>query len=136
MTMVDVNYVAVLVAAIVNMAVGFVWYSKGVFGATWMKLIGKTEKQIKEGANTNLYIAAFVASLVTSFVLAQFVALSGAVTAMDGFLVGLWAGIGFVATTFAADAIFNGKPMQLYGINVGYNLVSLVLMGALLAVWA
>ncbi|MCB9823115.1 DUF1761 family protein, partial [Candidatus Nomurabacteria bacterium] len=37
---VDVNYVAVLLAALSSFAVGMVWYAKPVFGAKWMKMVG------------------------------------------------------------------------------------------------
>src|SRR3989344_1849673 len=40
MGLLDVNYVAVLVASIVSMIVGFIWYSKRVFGGKWMKNVG------------------------------------------------------------------------------------------------
>ncbi len=39
-----VNYLAVLVAAIVGMVVGFIWYSPKVFGKMWMKLSGVNPK--------------------------------------------------------------------------------------------
>ena len=38
---VDVNYLAVLVAAIINMVIGSIWYSPSMgFGKSWMKYSG------------------------------------------------------------------------------------------------
>ena len=44
----EVNYLAVLVAAIVNMVVGALWYSPLLFGKAWMKLTGFNKKQLKK----------------------------------------------------------------------------------------
>ena len=44
------NWIAILVAALVPMAVGFVWYHKKVMGDAWMRETGLTEEKIN-GAN-------------------------------------------------------------------------------------
>jgi len=36
-----VNYLAVIVATVTSMIVGFVWYSQPLFGRLWIKIIGK-----------------------------------------------------------------------------------------------
>jgi len=48
---------------------------------------------------------------------------------------GLLVWLGFVATTHAANCLFEGRPFRLFSINTGYPLVSLVLMGPLLGAW-
>ena len=135
MLFLEVNYLAVLVAGIVNMAVGFVWYSPALFAKPWMKLIGKTEAELKKGATPQLYLLTFVAALIEAYILAHFVIFAGAGNVMQGLQVGLLAGIGFVATAFASEYLFSRKPSKLYGITVGYHLVTLAINGALLAVW-
>jgi hypothetical protein len=35
-----VNWLGVIVATVVNMALGFAWYSRQVFGTHWAKLAG------------------------------------------------------------------------------------------------
>ena len=37
----QINFLAVLVGGVINMAVGFVWYGP-LFGKLWLRLIGKT----------------------------------------------------------------------------------------------
>ncbi len=44
--MVDINYGAVLVAAIIEIVLGFLWYGP-FFGKMWMKSIGVTEGKTK-----------------------------------------------------------------------------------------
>ena len=52
---------------------------------------------------------------------------------IDGAVIGLIVGVGFVMTTFAAGYVFEGRPPKLYFINVGYSLVALIVMGGILA---
>ena len=70
-----VNYLAVLVAAIVIFILGGLWYSPVLFAKKWVALQGKTEEQMRaEAASANmplLYTSAFVTALITSFVMAH-----------------------------------------------------------------
>jgi hypothetical protein len=134
MQQVDVNLMAVLLCGVASMVIGFVWYSKVLFGATWMKLSGISEAQIKK-ANSNmpmLYGTMFIASLVMAYVLAQFAKYAGALSLTDGVIAGFWAWLGFVATTMLTGVLYEGKPLKLYFITAGYQLVTLVVMGMIL----
>ncbi|MBB1489822.1 DUF1761 domain-containing protein, partial [Oceanospirillum sp. D5] len=46
----EINFLAILVAAISALVVGFVWYNPKVFGTVWMKAADMTEEKMK-GAN-------------------------------------------------------------------------------------
>jgi len=137
MLTVEINYLAVLVAAVVNMAIGAAWYSQALFGKIWMQQSGVTQQQITAAKKQMplMYAASFVGALVMSFVLAHFVTLVGASTISAGIQTGFWAWLGFVATTSLAGILWEGKKPGLYLLNNSYNLVALILMGAILAVW-
>jgi hypothetical protein len=62
----NMNFLAVLVAALVPMVLGFIWYNPKFLGNAWKKAAGITDDQMK-GANM---IVIFVVSLVLSFLLA------------------------------------------------------------------
>lgn len=134
----NLNYVAVLIAALVNMALGAFWYSKSGFGSQWMKLVGLTkedaDKAKAEGMTKN-YVFAFVGALFMACALGVLVNVLGAMTVFAGAQLGFLVWLGFVATTSISDVLWARKPIKLYMINVGYYLVALVLMGAVLAVW-
>lgn len=49
-----INFWAILVAAIVTMPIGFIWYHPKIFGAAWMKSIGADDSKLKEGMNMGL----------------------------------------------------------------------------------
>ena len=130
-----VNYPAVVIAAVLNMVVGAIWYSPAVFGATWMALTGKASGDMKSGSMGRSYGLMFLAALVLAFAVAKFVGYMQATTLIGGARAGIWIWIGFVLTTTAGFYIFEGRPAKLYWLNNGFHLVSLVIMGALLAVW-
>jgi hypothetical protein len=129
-----VNYLAVLVAAIVNMALGAIWYSPYVLGTQWMALAGVTQAQMK--ARMAPALAVDVAgSLVMAFILAYAVRYAGASTFVAGAVVGFWIWFGFIATTTLSQVIYENRPMQLFFINNGFRLLSLAIMGAIVAAW-
>jgi hypothetical protein len=64
----DINYLAVLVAALVPLVMGFIWYNPKVLGNAWMKAAGLDEEKLK-GANMAVI---FGLSFVFSFLLAFF----------------------------------------------------------------
>ena len=132
----SINYLAVVVAIVINMAAGALWYSPLLFAKHWMAANGLTEESIREaGSATRGYVVAVIASIVIAFAVALFAQASGADTPVEGLILGLAAGLGFVATTFAANYIFESRPLKLYLINAGYPVVSLALIGLLIGAW-
>jgi hypothetical protein len=132
---IHINYVAVLIAAVVSFVLGGIWYSPALFGARWMRAIGKSEAQLKQGNVALAYVGAFAAALMMAFVLALFIGFAQAKTVLQGAEIALWAWVGFVGAPTLSNYLFSGWPRDLYFINNGYYLVSLLLMGGLLAVW-
>lgn len=135
---VDINLFAVLVAAIANMALGAFWYSPVLFAKRWIALMKVSEAEInemKKGA-PRAYALSFIGALVMSYVLAHIVDYAQATTIVGGVESGFWLWLGFVATTGSASVLFEGRPAGLYLINSGYYLVSLIVMGMILAAWA
>lgn len=131
---VSINYIAVLVAAVATMVIGSVYYAPPVLGRAWMKLVGKNADDVRKGMWMSMFWM-FVAALVESFILAHFVGYTNAGTWMDGAVTGFWLWIGFVVTTMFADYNYAGKSKKLYLIQIGYHLISLLVMGGILAVW-
>ncbi len=132
---VTLNWVAMLVALIASMVIGYIWYSKPVFGKTWMNLIGKTEEDLKKGAGKAMGIM-IVCAIITVYVLSHIVDYATATTWLEGVQTGFWVWLGFVATVLVMNAGYEGRPMKLPAINAGYQLVNLVVAGAILAAWA
>jgi hypothetical protein len=63
----NINFLAILVAAVASLPIGFIWYNPKVFGTAWMKSIGATEETMKPGGNMAL---TFFLSVVFAFFIA------------------------------------------------------------------
>jgi hypothetical protein len=133
------NLIAIIVAGIIPMAVGSLWYGPA-FGGLWMKLTGRTEEEIRESMKPiKMYVVTFIMALVTAWVLAQLIQLRAEAFTVDGFFSGIqiafFVWLGFVITIGYQAVAFENQKVTLYLLNMAYNLVSLVAMGALLGVW-
>jgi len=135
MTQVTVNYWAVIVAAVAQMIVGFIWYAPALFGDIWMKLSGLSQADMKDANMPRIFGLSFVGSLVMAYVLAHFAYYAGAKDVNTGLQLGFWVWLGFVVTVMLSDVLYNRKPFKLYVLNISYHLVSLLVMGAILASW-
>lgn len=137
---VEVNFVTVLLVAVVSMAIGFVWYSPMLFGSEWMKLMGHTDKNMKAAQKEmgKLYALSFLGALVTAFVLKHFVvqaeAFFGVAPLTAGLSAAFWGWLGLVMPVQLTDVLFGGKKWKLFGINTGYQLASLLAMGAVFGI--
>jgi hypothetical protein len=129
------NYWAVVVAAIASFVFGAVWY--GALGKVWMGALGKTEAEIKaSGPQPVLFITAFVALLVMSWVLAGIIGHlgPGQVTLRNGVISGAFIWFGFVATTLIVNHGFQGARRMLTAIDGGHWLGVLLIQGAVIGV--
>lgn len=63
------NFIAILVAALVPMVLGFIWYHPKVFGTVWMQLTGMTEEKAQQGNMFVKFGLAFLFSLLLAAVL-------------------------------------------------------------------
>ena len=128
----QINWIAVLVTALLGLLVQALWYAPKVFGGVWKELEGMRGEQKQDmGA---LALAAFC-SLLMAFALEGFMNYFGSQTFAQGLLAGAQIWMGFVATTFLVDYRFAKRPWKLTMINLGHSLLSLGLMGGVLAVW-
>src|SRR5258708_2608088 len=140
MHMHSLNLLAVLVAAIATMVVGFLWYSPLLFAKPWMKEMGydandKARMEEMKRSAGPAYGGSFLASLVSAFILALFLHWLRAQSLEFGLMVGFHVWLGFVATVQFTSALFTKQSMRLFGINTGYQLVCYLAMAAILTVW-
>jgi uncharacterized protein DUF1761 len=131
---VDINYVAVLVVAIIPMFIGALWYSPALFARGWLKAVGRTEDEL--GGMKLGYVISAIGALLMSYALARIDRWAEVNDLWNGGLVGLLVWLGFVATVLAVTTYFSGRPAKLWFINAGYQLVSLVVVGAIHGAWS
>lgn len=129
----QLNIWAVLVAALSTFLIGGLWYSPAVFGKAWMRENGFTEEGMKNSNMAKIFGLAFILALVASINLAMF--LGPDQTIAMGAFYGFLAGFGWVATFVGTHYLFERKSFTLFAINAGYSIVSLTLMGVIIAAW-
>lgn len=135
---IDVNIIAVVVAAVANMILGMLWYSKLMFGKTWMKESGMTEGEMKKSKEKGMakeMLAAVLASLVMAYVLAHFISIGEMVQEGSALTVAFWVWLGFMATLLLDGVLWEGKSVKLWFINASYRLVSVLAMAAIISAW-
>jgi Protein of unknown function (DUF1761) len=130
---VDINYWAVIVTAAVPVLLGALWYSPAMFACSWLEAVGRTRDELS-GAQMG-YVLSALGALLTSYALARIERWAEVDDLVNGALVGLLVWVGFVATVLAVTTYFGGRPAKLWLINAGYQLVALVVMGAILGTW-
>jgi hypothetical protein len=131
---VPVNYLAVVVAAVANYVIGALWYGV-IFRKPWLKMSGLSEMKV-----TGLSVVlALVGALLMSYVLQHALFFANAYLKTSGVgggvMVGFFNWIGFIAPVTVGDVVYNKRPWMLWILNNAYWLISLIVMGIILAVW-
>lgn len=117
----QVDWIAVSIAAVVNIFIGFVWYSKWLFAP-------------KEGVENKIisFLFGVINSVVIAFFLAFFEGYLDVTTVSDGMFVGFCLWLGFVVTTQIAPVIWQKRPWKLFLIDTGYKLLSFLVMSGII----
>lgn len=129
----DVNWLAVIVAAIVKFAIGAVWFT-ALFGTRWRQLMNVPEGASQQGLVPAM-IVQIIGDLIMAYILARFILHYGIAGIGGGILIGFMAWLGFVATLMVGSIFYEKKKPELIAINAGYQLVGIVVMGAIIGIW-
>ncbi|MCB0691572.1 MAG: DUF1761 domain-containing protein [Saprospiraceae bacterium] len=60
----EINWLSIIVAALIPLLVGFVWYNPKTFGTAWMKSAGMTEESMKGANMAVIFGSTFVLGLL------------------------------------------------------------------------
>jgi heme/copper-type cytochrome/quinol oxidase subunit 4 len=133
----SINWLAVLVAAVINFFVGAIWYT-ALFGKLWIRLNGYSEETVKEMQAKMSPARFFGGMIVSQILLALAVALVLTGFTEPSLQVGILVGLAFwlvSAVISMTNHLASDKPDALYVLNVACHLIYLVIAGALLGVW-
>lgn len=128
----QINWLAVLAAALSAFVLGGLWYSPWLFHRPWQAAVGLDEAALRRGTGV-VFGGAFVCSLIAAVNLAFF--LGEKATVGFGTFAGFAAGLGWVATGMTTTYLFERRPGRLTVIDAGYHVVSLTIMGTILGAW-
>ena len=135
----SINIGAVLIATLLAMLVGFVYYHPRVAGAHWMRAIGHTDESVAAGPRPWVYPLLLVCAFVTASVLAGAAWLSFAfyggsflVNALVTALV-LWAG--FTAARVVVHDAFDPRGFRVTVHTLVNELLIVVAMALAIGAW-
>ncbi|XCF06483.1 DUF1761 domain-containing protein [Tamlana crocina] len=158
----EFNFLAMIVAAVSALVVGFIWYNPKTFGTAWMKAADMTEEKMK-GANMAkifglaLLFAFLLSTALPGIVIHQMGAFSlvggdpaNALPSYEVFMAdysdafrtfkhgvfhGVLTGIFIALPILGTNALFERKSAKYIFINAGYWIVTLGLMGGIICAW-
>jgi hypothetical protein len=139
MFFVNINLVVVVVAAIISMIIGFIWYSPWVFGKAWMKAIGVVpgpEADAKKKGMWKTFLLSFLLTIVTSFIIAVVVNSVFTMDIVAALITGLTLSIGFVVSIRLNDKLFSPTSWSVFLISTGYYTVSVVVMTTVITLFS
>jgi hypothetical protein len=131
----EINYLAVGLAALAAFFIGFLWYTI-LFSRSWQKLIGMGNKGMgvestKDTPNIGCMLAISAGiNIIMAGTLAWFIGENA--TWFFGLCVGLVVGMGFIALTLGSNYMYAGKPLKLWIIDGGHSVVVFGIMGLII----
>lgn len=133
----DLNWLAVIVAAIAYFALGALWYAPPVFGNVWTRAGGL---EMPEGQRPNpvIFMTPLVGTILGSIALGMLAEATDTDTVAEGIVLGLVTGVGFaVGVSFVTAQFEAAKPNRmLWGaVNGGYHLVGTLIAAVIIAAW-
>ena len=157
-----INFIALFIAALSTLVVGYIWYHPRVFGKIWMKEAGVTEQKMKPNAILPLIgislVYAFLISMVLQFlVIHQFGAssMTGGDTTKalpsyaafmndygtafrtfkHGALHGFLASIFMILPIIGTNSLFERKSFKYTLLSSGFWIISFTIMGGIICAW-
>lgn len=125
----SVNWIAILIAGAVAMAVGAAWYM--ILSRQWLDAIDKSRDQLD--ASPTPFIIAFACEVVMAFFIAVLTRnLFDAVTVPNAIQAGLLGWAGFTITAMILNHRYENAKWSLTAINGGYLLLVVLVQGVVI----
>ena len=127
----DLNWLAIIAAAVSAFVLGGLWYGP-LFKHAWCRETGM-DPNAKPGHPARTFGVAFVAALVAAFGFAAYIGPQPAL--LEAVHAGLFVGVMFVATSFGINYAFAQRSLKLWLIDGGYHTLQFMLYGLILGLW-
>lgn len=128
---IDLNWLAVIAAAVSAFVLGGIWYGP-LFKRAWCREAG-IDPDSAPAHPARIFAVAFACSLLASLIFAVF--LGHEASAADGFGAGFVVGLFFVAMSFGINYAFAQRSLKMWMIDSGYHIAQFCLYGLILGAW-
>lgn len=132
----DLNWLAVIVAALAYFAIGGLWYAEKVFGAAWMRSMDWTPDP-DQRTSAAMYLGPLVTCLISSIGVGLLAVATDSDDFGEGVTLGLVVGVGVAAAVSFVTGYFDPKkpkPMVWASITAGYHVVGLLVAAVIVSV--
>jgi hypothetical protein len=129
----EINWLSVLVAALLAFGIGGLWYSPVLFSKVWQKELKLSDEEIKNASMPLVFGTSFVLNFIAAVMLDLFIGKES--TLLSGIQAGLLVSIAWIATALGINYLFARKSLKLFLIDAGYFVTFFVVMGAVLGAW-
>jgi len=129
----EVNYLAIVAAALAAFVLGGLWYSPVLFGKAWQREVGLSDEELKRGNMARIFGTSLILSLIASWVFALFLGPRPPIS--FGLGAGFAAGLCWVASSFGMNYLFARRSLKLFLIDGGFHTLQFTLIGLILALW-
>jgi hypothetical protein len=134
-SVVDLNFWAVVVAWLINIVIGALWYSPLAFARRWEKFTGIDIMKIPEKEATRAIGYVALSGLIQAFALAMVLNGLNVLSVQDGLLAGFVLWFGFTAATTIGVTFYSRRGWGYWWLNSSYFLVVMMLNSYLLTIW-
>jgi hypothetical protein len=111
----NVSWLWVIIATLVYFGIGWLWYGK-LFGVTWSAGMG-----FDADAEMSPDPMSFAKTLLSYFLICTGLAAAGA-----GIQAAFWLWLVYVAASSFSNSAWDPRPISVWGINVSYHLVGMI----------
>ena len=129
----ELNWLAVLVATVAWFALGGIWYANGVLGRAWNRADG-SQRPEGQSYSPKFYIVPLITCFLGTLAIAMLAVATGGNSLGDGLMLGLVVGVACAAVVLVLS-LTRPQPTAWFLISGGYQLVGLLLVGAIVTVW-
>jgi hypothetical protein len=129
----DLNWLAIVVAAVAWFAFSAIWYSVPPLSNAWQKA---ARVDATDGPSmVTLLIPTFIGYLVTTVVIALIARAIGATEVVDGITLGIVLGVGFGVVGALVNQLYERKGASYWTINGVNAIIAYMIVAVIVTVW-
>jgi hypothetical protein len=127
-------YLAIVLAGLIPMVIGYIWYHPKVFGGAWMKSLGLTEESLRQGNMAVIFGVSTLCAVVLAWRMNEYASHTqpGMSQFVHGFFHGAYSMGLPAALVLVSNGLFQRNSYTNLIINALYWIVALGLMGSFL----
>jgi len=135
----EINHLAVVLAVVAAMIVGFIFYMPAVFGRRWMNMVGHTEESVQGGGPPLLSPLVIAAGFITAYTLAGVAFLShefyGGSFFVSAFISAWILWLGFTASRMLVHDLFDTRTLGITALSALNELITVTAMALVIGIW-